>query len=461
MRNFLLLFIFVLFYRSVWAQEEIMDFALPRGKLQHVLITGNHENFTAVKLRYGSKLYYAFRAPDGQIRSTSYQLSSSGTYLGSIQTPTGFLFYHLKNGIISIANVDVNLTQNKLQQSEKILGNKEKYLAHHSNGTDLILLTSSNQPFTFHLYRFRGGINFEKKSFLIEKYIRAQIPKLLEIKGAYINFPHIYFLVKKVASTKQSNSEISEPNRVRTARSQFLKFKWDTQQMALLKIPNSLESTSGTYTDNLHNKYLFRFTARISQMYLSVFNLETQNLVKKFTYRNDDVVDLLFQTAEENKIIEGINPTRLRLLDMTKDISADYFEKDVDQTPNTLNILSKGNLSLLIRPLFHGIIRIDLRSNYDIEPFWPNLIQDPEENPIIEKVNSRFRGYLTYPNLRIIDNTKVLPAWLKHQMENYITGVQQQGIVIGKNHSYHETGQLYFAYEDRTNSRLKVVMFHP
>ena len=461
MRNFLLLFIFVLFYKSVWAQEEIIDFAIRGGKLRQVLITGNQKNYTAVKLRYATKLHYTLRAPDGKIRSTSYQSSSPGTYLGSIQTPTGFLFYHLKNGMVSIANVDANLTQNKLQQSEKILGDKEKYLARHSNGTDLILLTRSNQPFTFHLYRFQGGINFEKKSFLIEKYTRAQIPKLLKIKGAYINFPHIYFLLEKAGSTKQSKPEISELNKVRTAPSQILKFEWDTQLMALLNIPSSLESTSGTYTDNLHDKYLFRFTARISQMYLSVFDLETQNLVKKFTYQNDDVVDLLFQTAQENKRLDGLNPTRLRLLDMTKDISADYFEKDVDQTPNTLNILSKGNLSLLIRPLFHGIIRLDLRSDYYIEPFWPNLIRDSEENPIIEKVNSRFRAYLTYPKLRIIDNTNVLPAWLRQQMEKYITGLQQQEIVIGKNHSYYETGQLYFAYEDKTNRRLKVVVFHP
>ncbi len=486
-----------------FAQNEFATIPLDTslGDVHEMLQFSGGQSHILFKFQGEGLCQYSLLQQEKMIESKTLELGDKFNLLGWLYDENHFsLFYrNKKDKKFYVYSSDEQLLQDHLLEAN-IQEPEEKHLAGVYNQGDFLIFNYLKSPFALHTYRYKNGQHFEKQSQAFqnskrEKMFIGQIltdneavfvrltmnpftmhfyryfkdrgfeKKSIEIRPLYnkigikgkrifasdvllnassklnasIQGSHVYVDMENLIHI---NPTLSKKENMKTHPG-VLRLNWDGEEGEILSF-NSKENfkfinRSVALLENLY----FVLLVNKDALELSIYDVTSQKLLKKYTYKENQEIDLIHGDAWMNKKISvgldlfstvffpiGIGDGHDKLIDnktLLKNLSAETLFLDVFSDENIIELQITG--------------------------------MSQKEIFVDQTLTASFVGYLSKANLEIIKNFDDLedPRWAA--INEYIQELTKTNKNIGEFMAFPYQEHILVAFIDKKQRHCKIVAY--
>lgn len=502
MRIIVFLILLLVFFNKSFAQKEITSIPLDNslGKLSEIIQFSDGQGNTLFKFDGKDYCQYSILFQDTLIKSKIQEIDDRFEFLECIRNNNDFtLFYRdTKKGDINIYNIGGETSA----QFEKtnIQGSEESYLANaYYNGNFLVFRytqspftihtytykdgqyfqkksqsfkNSSNEklflgkiqteneiifvrltfnnPFAFHFYRYEPEKGFEKRSVNIEDAYREVgvktkvVPSALEYTpsnqlSAYVQKNHVYL---DMGNLVHLNPSLSRKINSRQFPG-ILEFDWKNEKGEIISFDRNNTTDFGNRSVAMLDNLYFKLIVTKNYFDLSIFELSSRELLKRFTYNQDEEIEILNRSARLQKT-KSVN---LNLSSMV------FFPMEVGK-PNAKDIDTKE----LLRKLSRGELFLNVFSDGNLIELNVSGI-DIQERIFDVILEASFSCYFLKEDLSVIKNFDYTADARYAQIDEYVNELIQKNKEIEKFIVYSDHGKTHIAYIDKKNENCRIIVY--
>ncbi|HBS88063.1 MAG: hypothetical protein A2W91_09885 [Bacteroidetes bacterium GWF2_38_335] len=369
--------------------------------------------------------------------------------LGTIYDEDNFFMYYwgdseIRNTYISCYTVNKKsgITTNT-SGTHLYLNSSDKYVTHFIADNKFFVITLNKSQNKLYLLKFGKGTEFERFSFTW--IVPIPLIEMKKIDFGYISNSEINKLAQSVNKNKIFCSDgntiylTAEQINKTTKKPLTLVVKLDlkTNELSYINIEQKIEN----YNTYIFEDKLFNIYSNDTCLNLSVFSMDTLNLIKDFSYSYKDSIGLkcspLFYRYVETAFDKTIVTT-----------SVNEFETINKSTYNELN---KYSVLIHVSRINNKTLNICIGSYKIIYNYYYGYGTELRDDVVINEFGLYFESYLDENNYSIINNVEYKN--IQRKIDEYRHSINFNGLetVFANNNNY------YISYFDKENRVIKTI----
>ncbi|TNE46848.1 MAG: hypothetical protein EP344_19900 [Bacteroidetes bacterium] len=339
------------------------------------------------------------------------------------------------------------------EKKEQVLENRNnwQFLGRIQTDAEIIFVRLQMKDLTLHFYRYFKDRGFEKVAVpLVPLYKAKGLNARRGINITYANYfnadnrldafvegDDIYLELTKFLPFGPGPGTGNKAN----LSAGILHLNWTTEKSQLLSFDAPEDKWFLRRFDLLGSRY-YKLLVNRSKLELSIYDVESQDLLKKYAYTADQNIDLIYGVAEQSKRLHGnMNWGG----GFSTPVSMGYRNIKGLDTRALLDNLSAGSLSFQARNSGDKI-RLDV-SGTDYKGVFVNKSE-----------TARFVGFLNASDLEIMDEQAEPVDPVFATIEDYIAQLEENAR-LGAYEIYFHQGKPHLAYIDKHLNCCKIIVF--
>lgn len=301
---------------------------------------------------------------------------------------------------------------------------------------EIIFVRLQQKNSILHFYRYFKGRGFEEISFSLRSLYKERGFSSNGNTGGGTDYIDYY------TANKRWDAFIEGEDIYLDLSPGILHLNWTTKEPQLLSFdaPDDIPFVNRKF-ELLGNCY-YKLLVNRSQLELSIYDIASQSLLKKYAYKANQNIDLIYGFAQKSKRLYS----NLRLWrGASIPVSTRYGKTKKINTEELLNNLSAESLSFRVSN-DGDAIKLEV-SGTDYKGVW-----------VEKSETASFVGFLNAADLEIIKEEEESIDPIFTVIDEYIAQLEE-GTILGEYYTYYYQDKIHLAYIDKNLNCCKIIGF--